>query len=75
TARNPLGAEALIRFLSSPDAAAAITHSGLEPITAPQPPQLPLPLPPQQQQSQPQLAPQAPLQPQPAPQELQPQPN
>ncbi|MEX3944074.1 substrate-binding domain-containing protein [Paraburkholderia sp. BR10937] len=62
TARNPVGAAALIRFLSSPEAAAAITHSGLEPITAPQPPPLPL------LQPQPQLAPQAPLQPQPVPQ-------
>ncbi|QGZ58745.1 substrate-binding domain-containing protein [Paraburkholderia acidiphila] len=52
TAKNPAGAEALIRFLSSPDAAPAIMRSGLEPITAPQP-QLPLPLqPPQQQQPQ-----------------------
>ncbi|RAR62517.1 molybdate transport system substrate-binding protein [Paraburkholderia unamae] len=34
TARNPAGAEALIRFLSSPDAAPAIARSGLEPITA-----------------------------------------
>ncbi|MEX3965397.1 substrate-binding domain-containing protein [Paraburkholderia sp. EG286B] len=62
TARNPLGAAALIRFLSSPEAAAAIAHSGLEPITAPQPPPLPL------LQPQPQLAPQAPLQPVPPPQ-------
>ncbi|TDQ85292.1 substrate-binding domain-containing protein [Paraburkholderia silvatlantica] len=54
TARNPAGAEALIRFLSSPDAAPAITRSGLEPITAPQP--LPLP----QLPTQPQLAPQEP---------------
>lgn len=53
TAKNPAGAEALIRFLSSPDAAPAIMRSGLEPITAPQP--LPLPLqPPMQQQPPPQ---------------------
>ncbi|MEM5310738.1 substrate-binding domain-containing protein [Paraburkholderia sp. JHI869] len=45
TAKNPLGAQALIRFLSSPDAAPAIMHSGLEPITAPQPLPLPTPLP------------------------------
>ncbi|WP_322033756.1 substrate-binding domain-containing protein [Paraburkholderia sp. J76] len=48
TAKNPAGAEALIRFLSSPDAAPAIMRSGLEPITAPQPltpqPQPPQPL-------------------------------
>ena len=31
-AKNPDGAEALIRFLSSPDAAAAIERTGLEPI-------------------------------------------
>ncbi|MEX3687517.1 substrate-binding domain-containing protein [Paraburkholderia sp. BR14263] len=71
TARNPFGAEALIRFLSSPEAAAAITHSGLEPITAPQPPPLPL----LQPQPQPQLPLQPPPQPQLAPQEPQPQPN
>ena len=79
TARNPVGAEALIRFLSSPEAAAAITHSGLEPITAPQPPPLPLLQP--QPQPQPQPAPQLPLQSQPpqqpqlTPQEPQPQPQ
>jgi molybdate transport system substrate-binding protein len=33
SAKNPAGAEALIRFLSSPDAAAAIARSGLEPLT------------------------------------------
>jgi molybdate transport system substrate-binding protein len=33
-ARNPAGADALIRFLSSPDAAPAIAGSGLEPLTA-----------------------------------------
>ena len=32
-AKNPDGAQALIRFLSSPDAAPAITRSGLEPLT------------------------------------------
>jgi molybdate transport system substrate-binding protein len=32
-AKNPAGAEALIRFLSSPDAAPAIEGSGLEPLT------------------------------------------
>jgi molybdate transport system substrate-binding protein len=32
-ARNPAGAEALIRFLSSPGAAPAIEGSGLEPLT------------------------------------------
>jgi molybdate transport system substrate-binding protein len=32
-AKNPAGAEALIRFLSSPDAAPAIARSGLEPLT------------------------------------------
>ena len=51
TAKNPLGAEALIRFLSSPDAAPAIMRSGLEPITAPQP-QLQPPQPPQPQPQQ-----------------------
>ncbi|WP_201700883.1 substrate-binding domain-containing protein [Paraburkholderia hiiakae] len=59
TAKNPVGAEALIRFLSSPDAAPAIMRSGLEPITAPQP------LPPMQPQPQPQ----------PQPPQPQPQPN
>lgn len=51
TAKNPVGAEALIRFLSSPDAAPAIMRSGLEPITAPQPlpPMQPQPQPPQPQ--------------------------
>ncbi|WP_321963262.1 substrate-binding domain-containing protein [Paraburkholderia sp. J7] len=57
TAKNPAGAEALIRFLSSPDAAPAIMRSGLEPITAPQP--LPV-LPPQ---PQPQMQPQPQAQP------------
>lgn len=33
-AENPAGAEALIRFLSSPDAAPAIARTGLEPLTA-----------------------------------------
>lgn len=56
TAKNPAGAEALIRFLSSPDAAPAIMRSGLEPITAPQPP--PQPVQPQPQQPQPQPQPQ-----------------
>jgi len=32
-AKNPAGAEALIRFLSSPDAAPAIEGTGLEPLT------------------------------------------
>ena len=32
-AKNPAGAEALIRFLSSPDAASAIARTGLEPLT------------------------------------------
>jgi ABC-type molybdate transport system substrate-binding protein len=32
-AKNPAGAEALIRFLSSPDAAPAIARTGLEPLT------------------------------------------
>jgi molybdate transport system substrate-binding protein len=32
-AKNPAGAEALIRFLSSPDAAPSIEGSGLEPLT------------------------------------------
>ena len=36
SARNPAGAQALIRFLSSPDAAPAISRSGLEPL-APMP--------------------------------------
>jgi molybdate transport system substrate-binding protein len=31
--KNPLGAEALIRFLSSPEAAPAISRTGLEPLT------------------------------------------
>jgi molybdate transport system substrate-binding protein len=31
-AKNPAGAEALIRFLSSPDAASAIARTGLEPL-------------------------------------------
>ena len=36
TARNPAGAEALLRFLSSPEAAPAIARTGLEPLaTAP----------------------------------------
>ncbi|MFD1560426.1 substrate-binding domain-containing protein [Paraburkholderia silviterrae] len=34
TAKNPAGAEALIRFLSSPEAAPAIVRTGLEPLTA-----------------------------------------
>jgi molybdate transport system substrate-binding protein len=34
TAKNPDGAEALIRFLSSPEAAPAISGTGLEPLTA-----------------------------------------
>jgi len=34
TARNAAGADALIRFLSSPEAAPAIARSGLEPLTA-----------------------------------------
>jgi molybdate transport system substrate-binding protein len=34
SAKNPAGAEALIRFLSSPEAAPAIARTGLEPITA-----------------------------------------
>jgi molybdate transport system substrate-binding protein len=34
SAKNPDGAAALIRFLSSPDAAPAIEGSGLEPLTA-----------------------------------------
>ncbi|WP_368622172.1 molybdate ABC transporter substrate-binding protein [Paraburkholderia sp. BR13444] len=34
TAKNPAGAEALIRFLSSPEAAPAISRTGLEPLTA-----------------------------------------
>jgi molybdate transport system substrate-binding protein len=34
SARNPAGAEALIHFLSSPDAAAAISRTGLEPLPA-----------------------------------------
>lgn len=64
TAKNPAGAQALIRFLSSPDAAPAIMRSGLEPITAPQPqPPLPLQTPQSQQQQQPQS------------QQQQPQPN
>ncbi|WP_233809662.1 substrate-binding domain-containing protein [Paraburkholderia sp. HP33-1] len=33
-AKNPAGAEALIRFLSSPEAAPAIARTGLEPLTA-----------------------------------------
>jgi molybdate transport system substrate-binding protein len=33
-AKNPAGAEALIRFLSSPDAAPAISRTGLEPVSA-----------------------------------------
>ncbi|KAA1000544.1 ABC transporter substrate-binding protein [Paraburkholderia panacisoli] len=33
-ARNPAGAEALIHFLSSPDAAPAISRTGLEPLSA-----------------------------------------
>ncbi|ALL70139.1 putative ABC transport system, periplasmic component protein (plasmid) [Paraburkholderia caribensis MBA4] len=33
-AKNPPGAEALIHFLSSPDAASAISRSGLEPLSA-----------------------------------------
>jgi molybdate transport system substrate-binding protein len=33
SAKNPAGAEALIRFLSSPDAADAIARTGLEPLT------------------------------------------
>ena len=33
-AKNPVGAEALIRFLSSPEAAPAIARSGLEPLKA-----------------------------------------
>lgn len=33
TAKNPAGAEALIRFLSSPEAAPAIARTGLEPLT------------------------------------------
>jgi molybdate transport system substrate-binding protein len=32
-AKNPAGAEALIRFLSSPDAAPTIEGTGLEPLT------------------------------------------
>ncbi len=34
SAKNPAGAEALIRFLSSPDAAPPIARAGLEPLTA-----------------------------------------
>ena len=34
SARNPVGAEALIHFLSSPDAAPAISRTGLEPLSA-----------------------------------------
>ncbi|MGV2292547.1 substrate-binding domain-containing protein [Trinickia sp. YCB016] len=34
SAKNPAGAEALIRFLSSPEAAPAIARTGLEPLTA-----------------------------------------
>jgi molybdate transport system substrate-binding protein len=34
TAKNPAGAEELIRYLSSPEAAPAISGTGLEPITA-----------------------------------------
>ncbi|PYE20341.1 molybdate transport system substrate-binding protein [Paraburkholderia silvatlantica] len=78
TARNPVGAEALIRFLSSPDAAPAITRSGLEPITAPQPlplPQLPTQPLPQLPTQPPQPLPQPPTQPQLAPQEPQSQPD
>jgi molybdate transport system substrate-binding protein len=33
-AKNPAGADALIRFLSSPEAAPAIARTGLEPLTA-----------------------------------------
>ncbi|WP_233464966.1 molybdate ABC transporter substrate-binding protein [Paraburkholderia madseniana] len=33
-AKNPAGAEALIHFLSSPDAAPAISRTGLEPLSA-----------------------------------------
>lgn len=33
TAKNPAGAEALIRFLASPEAAPAIARTGLEPLT------------------------------------------
>jgi molybdate transport system substrate-binding protein len=33
-AKNPAGAEALIHFLSSPDAASAISKTGLEPLSA-----------------------------------------
>jgi molybdate transport system substrate-binding protein len=38
-AKNPAGADALIRFLSSPDAAAAIMKTGLEPLLPPKPAQ------------------------------------
>jgi molybdate transport system substrate-binding protein len=34
TAKNPAGAQALLRFLSSPEAAPAISGAGLEPLTA-----------------------------------------
>lgn len=33
-AKNPAGAEALIHFLSSPDAESAISRTGLEPLSA-----------------------------------------
>jgi molybdate transport system substrate-binding protein len=33
-AKNPVGAEALIHYLSSPDAASAISRSGLEALSA-----------------------------------------
>lgn len=42
-ARNPAGAEALIRFLASPDASPSIAGSGLDPL--PSSVSLPLPLP------------------------------
>jgi molybdate transport system substrate-binding protein len=37
SAKNPVGAQALIHFLSSPEAAPAIARTGLEPLTAPPP--------------------------------------